>query len=248
MIFLDGRLSFDALQRRLVTTPAQARKLVASTPAPYVAFDRLAYCGVDLRTQRWTSRRARLEQIAARWQLPLQVSPVTADLEEAREWFDVLPEAMGIEGLVVKGANSRYVGGERGWLKVKRRDSVEVIVGGVIGPIERPEVVIAGRYRDGELVVVGRTVPLNPAQSAELGTMLRPARCGHQWPDEIASQRWGGKDSKKPLTKVRPEVVVEVSADAAIQAGQWRHPLRLLRPRADLQPEDVSALPDSPAG
>ena len=47
--------------------------------------------------------------------MPLQLSPVTADLAEAREWFDVLPEAMGVEGLVVKGASSRYLGGRREW-------------------------------------------------------------------------------------------------------------------------------------
>ena len=28
---------------------------------------------------------------------------MTADIEEAREWFEVLPAATGIEGLVVKG-------------------------------------------------------------------------------------------------------------------------------------------------
>ncbi|TDO27351.1 hypothetical protein EV643_1636 [Kribbella sp. VKM Ac-2527] len=97
MILVDGRLSFDALQRRLVTAPSKARALVAAAPASYVAFDLLAIGGVDLRTQRWTVRRGRLEQLAARWALPLQLSPVTADIEEAREWFDVLPEAIGIE-------------------------------------------------------------------------------------------------------------------------------------------------------
>jgi len=44
------------------------------------------------------------------------------------------------------------------------------------------------------------------------------------------------------LTKVDPVVVVEVSADAALQAGQWRHPL--VRIRAEMQPEDVATLPD----
>jgi ATP-dependent DNA ligase len=249
VISIDGRLSFDALQRRLVTSPAKARNLVATVPASYVAFDLLAIGGVDLRTQRWTVRRRRLEQLSAAWVLPLQLSPVTDDLDEAQEWFDVLPEAMGVEGLVVKAANSRYVGGRHtgSWLKVKRRDTVDVIVGGVLGPIDRPEVVIAGRYRGGELVMVGRTVPLNAAQSAALGAVLRPARRGHPWPDEIASQRWGGKDSRKPLTKVQPTVVVEVLADPAMQAGQWRHGLRYVRPRADLQPEDIPTLPDTGA-
>ncbi|WP_405065021.1 hypothetical protein OG558_23995 [Kribbella sp. NBC_01510] len=118
VILVDGRLSFDASQRRLVTAPSKARRLVASVPASYAAFDVLAVGGVDLRTQRWSVRRSRLEQLAAGWSAPLQVSPVTADIGEAREWFEVLPEAMGVEGLVVKGAGLRYVGGRREWLKV----------------------------------------------------------------------------------------------------------------------------------
>jgi hypothetical protein len=123
-----------------------------------------------------------------------------------------------------------------------------VLVGGVLGPINRPEVVIAGRYTaDGELVMVGRTVPLTAAQSAELGAVLRPGGSSHRWPDEITSYRWGGKDSKKPLTKVRPETVIEVAADAAVQAGQWRHGLRYVRYRAELGPEDVPTL-DNAAG
>jgi ATP-dependent DNA ligase len=249
VILLDGKLSFDALQRRLVTSPSKARKLVADAPASYVAFDVLATAGVDLRTQRWTVRRGRLEKLASNWaSTPLQLSPVTDSLAEAQEWFDVLPDAMGIEGLVVKGAATRYTGGQRGWVKVKRRASYDVLAGGVLGPINRPEVVIAGRYTaDGELVMVGRTVPLTAAQSAELGAVLRPGGSRHPWPDEITSYRWGGKDSKKPLTKVRPETVIEVAADAAVQAGQWRHGLRYLRLRAELGPEDVPTL-DSAAG
>jgi hypothetical protein len=39
---IDGRLNFDALQRRLVTSPAKARNLVATVPASYVVFDLLA--------------------------------------------------------------------------------------------------------------------------------------------------------------------------------------------------------------
>jgi len=105
-------------------------------------------------------------------------------------------------------------------------------------------VVVAGRYRGDDLVIVGRTVPLSTGQSTELGDA--PSRSRRtSLAGEISSQRWGGRDAKKPLPKVRPDVVVEVSADAAIQAGQWRHPLRLVRYRAELQPEDVPTLPDT---
>jgi ATP-dependent DNA ligase len=66
----DGRLSFDALQQRLVTSPAKARSRGAQVPAAYAAFDLLAIGGVDLRTQRWTVRRQRLEQLARSWVPP----------------------------------------------------------------------------------------------------------------------------------------------------------------------------------
>jgi hypothetical protein len=122
--------SFDALQRRLLTAPSKARKLVADVPASYVAFDVLAVAGVDLRMQRWTVRRGRLEKVASNWAAPLQLSPVTDSLDEAQEWFDVLPDAMGIEGLVVKGAATRYAGGQRGWVKV---NSVGVVLFSVLG-------------------------------------------------------------------------------------------------------------------
>ena len=119
-----------------------------------------------------------------------------------------------------------------------------MLVGGVLGPLRRPEVVIAGRFTEtGELAIVGRTVVLTSAQSAELGAVLKPARRGHAWPDEISSQRWGGRDTRKPLTKVEPLVVIDVLADAAMQAGQWRHGLRYARHRPDLTPDDVPTLP-----
>jgi len=60
----DGRLSFDALQQRVVTSPARARAKAAELPASFAAFDLLAAGGIDLRTQRWTVRWQWLEQLA----------------------------------------------------------------------------------------------------------------------------------------------------------------------------------------
>ena len=104
--------------------------------------------------------------------------------------------------------------------------------------------VIAGLYNaDGELVTIGRTVALKPEQAAQLAAVLTTARPGHPWPDEIASYRWGGPDSKKPLIKVEPTVVAEVSADAATQAGQARHGMRYVRIRPDPRPDDLPVVP-----
>ncbi len=123
--------------------------------------------------------------------------------------------------------------------RVRHRDTVEVIVGAVLGPIRRPEAVIAARYRGDELVQVGRTVPLSARQAADLGAVLEPADADHPWPDEIGAGRWQKVGATVPLTKVAPTVVVEVAADAARQSGQWRHGLRLVRRHPDIDPADV---------
>lgn len=264
-ILREGRLSFEALHKRLVTTsPAKAERIRADLPASFMVFDLLAVGGVDVRPMRWQIRRRRLEGLARAWSPPVQLSPVTSSRAEAQVWFDVLPEQLGIEGLVVKGAATSYLPGARAWRKVKHRATVDVLVGGVLGPIYRPEVVIAGRYRRnksdgvlddalgaevrdevgnvGDLVMVGRTVPLTARQSADLGAVLRPARTDHPWPDEIGPGHWGRRSGKVALTKVDPVVVAEVTADAAIADGVWRHGLRYLRHRPDLQPGDVETL------
>jgi ATP-dependent DNA ligase len=66
---------------------------------------------------RWTARRTRLESLAKAWVPPLQLSPVTSDVDEAREWLEAF-KAAGVEGLVVKGASTRYQPGRREWVKV----------------------------------------------------------------------------------------------------------------------------------
>src|SRR5688500_14478475 len=241
VIWNGSRLDFGLLQRRMVTAPSRIGALVAASPASYVAFDLLAAGGADLRGLRLSRRRAELEAMAGRWAPPMQLSPVTSDPGEARQWFSDFRTA-GDEGLVVNGAGTRYAPGRRDWLKVKSWETTEVVAGGVIGPLDRPSQLVAGRYREGELVVVGRTSPLNAEQAAELAAVLTPAGADHPWPERIGTGRFGGGKLSVALTRVRPAVVVEVSADAALQAGVFRHPLRYVRVRPDLRPADLDPL------
>ena len=242
VVWNGSRLDFGLLQRRMVTAPGRIGPLVAASPASYVAFDLLAAGGADLRGEKLRERRAHLEALAERWAPPLQLSPATDDHAEALSWFTDYRPA-GIEGLVAKGAATRYAPGRREWLKVKSWETTEVVAGGVIGPIERPSQLVAGRYRNGELVVVGRTSPLDPRQAEELAAALTPAGPDHPWPDRIGTGRFGGGRLSVAVTKVAPVVVVEVSADAALQAGVFRHPLRYVRVRPDLRPDDLPPLP-----
>jgi len=241
VIWSADRLDFGLLQQRMVTAASRIAPLAAAHPASYVAFDVLAVGGDDVRRDPLVRRRAALERLATGWKPPMQLSPITADQDEAAAWMAAYRPA-GVEGLVAKGRATRYLPGRRDWLKVKSRETTEVVVGGVLGPLSAPQQLVAGRYRDGELVLVGRTGPLDPRQSAEVAAALTPAAADHPWPDRVGTGRFGGGRLSVPLTKVAPTVVAEVSADAALTAGVFRHPLRYVRLRPDLSPPDVPTL------
>ncbi len=157
--------------------------------------------------------------------------------------------AAGIEGLVVKGAASRYEPLQRRWVKVKSRETTEVVIGAVIGPITLPTAIVAGHYQDGVLRMVGRSASLTTAQSRSLAAVLTPARTDHPWPDTVAANRFGGGRDRLPITRVDPLVVAEVTADAARHAGVWRHSLRFIRHRPDLAVGSLPTLaPDETVG
>ena len=243
VIWLGDRLRFELLQRRLTTARPKLAEEARTHPASYMVFDLLAVEGRDLRGYPWRTRRALLEQLARGWTPPLQLSPVTDDDELARRWM-VEYRPTGIEGLVVKGADSRYEpNSRRSWIKVKPRESTEVVVGAVVGPMTAPTAFVAGLYdQAGTLRMVGRSTTLSRAQSRALAAVLTAVAVDHPWPDSIAATRFGGTRDRIALTRVEPTVIVEVAADAAREYGVWRHGLRSIRLRADLTVSDLAVL------
>jgi hypothetical protein len=155
----------------------------------------------------------------------------------------------GIEGLVVKGAGQTYEGGVRQWLKVKHRDTVDVVCAAVLGSRDAPLAVVAGLPLFGGLWIVGTTSVLRRTNSLALGLHLLAPRPGHPWPEEVPAtvldHFTSGKEPVR-LTRVDP-LVVEVSADVAWSGRSFRHPLRYLRARPDLDPASVK-LPAHLAG
>ncbi|RKS68654.1 ATP-dependent DNA ligase [Actinomadura pelletieri DSM 43383] len=239
----DGRLDFGALQRRHAAGRRRA-ELARTEPCHYVVFDVLESGGEDLRPRPLRDRRAVLEALLgdAGPSARVVITPQTSEVEEATVWFDALA-VQGVEGLVVKDADGPYLEGRRRWRKVKRRVTTEAIVGGVTGTRQAPESLILGRYdEDGRLRVVARTTPLPPDARAALGDLLQHAGPDHPWPAELPAGLAGGVyGSHPPIRYVRtePETVVEISADAAIERGRWRHAVRFVRVRPDLEPWQV---------
>jgi hypothetical protein len=76
---------------------------------------------------------------------------------------------------------------------------------------------VAG-YRGSDLEIVGRTVPMNPAQAAELAAVLKPGRCPASLARRGRRRPLGSPRPKGSVVKVRPVVVAEVAADPPTKA------------------------------
>lgn len=243
VIHREGRLDFAALQQRTSRRPEAAAKLAVQEPAHLIAFDLLLHAGTTMLDWPYRERRAALESLfqghglAAPWAL----TPTTTDPDQARQWMAQWAPA-GVEGIVAKGSAQPYQPGRRGWQKYRRRETAEAIVGAVTGTFHRPQTLLLGRYTSqGDFRLVARSTPLPERLSGDLAQRIAPAPAGHPWHGMRISSHWG---SREPLafTPVAPELVAEFFGDMAIDAGRWRHPVRVHRLRGDMTPADVPLL------
>ena len=226
----EGRLEFAALQ----TGPS--RRTQQGIEVHLVLFDLLAAHDRDLRRWSYEQRRTELSRIVGPPRPHLQVISMTTCRAEALEWMDPAWAAVGIEGVVAKGLDSRYVAGTRsGWLKIRQRVTTEAVVLGVIGAAT---LVLGRPGRRGDWRAVGVSQPVSTALRADVAAVLHPdERLGEtRLPGIVAGLP--GHDEVVYLP-VLPEVVVEVEADTAVEFGRYRHPPRVVRIRDDLTPADL---------
>ncbi|MCX4632661.1 hypothetical protein [Streptomyces sp. NBC_01443] len=85
---------------------------------------------------------------------------------------------------------------------------------------------------------MGRTVPLGPEVSRQVGEHLAAAGPGHPFEGVRFAASWRSRDVLD-VVLVRPDLVAEVSTDRAVDRGVFRHPLRFQRLRLDVTAEDV---------
>lgn len=250
VIWAEGRLDFDELQRRLGRSGRAASRLAHQVPASFVAFDLLAVADRDIRGHPLSVRRALLEELASTWTGPLSISPVTPDRAVAEEWSESMAAA-SIEGIVAKAAADPYLEGQRQWIKVKRRDTIDVIAAAVIGPITQPEAVVVGLPIDGELRIAGRSHALTTRAAQHLATQLQPPAGPHPWPSTVSPGAFdrfnsSGRGSVE-LTLIEP-IAAEVSADLARARHTFRHGVKFLRVRPDVDVESISSTSRNAAG
>ena len=154
----DGHLDFAGLQR------GQRQGIC------FVAFDVLRCDGEDVRSKPYADRRRLLTGLDLT--APISVVESTTDRATALRWWEDY-RAAGLEGLVAKRLDQSYRPGQRDWLKLRHRVTIDLIVTGIMGDPSAPTGVVLGRPRaDGRLRNVGVSLPLSADLSRELADLV----------------------------------------------------------------------------
>jgi hypothetical protein len=137
--------------------------------------------------------------------------------------------------VVIKDVTQLYPtrAGQRIWHKLNGRRSLDMLAVGVVGdPAAPTSLVLAMPTLDDEPRAAGATTVLTRAAAQAIA--LLSDFTGQTWQRRSS---WGTTDQVE-VQQIKP-LVVEVSADAAIDGGTLRHAARLVRARPDLLPLDV---------
>ena len=134
----------------------------------------------------------------------LQLIAQTHMVEEAEEWLELLPS---IEGVVAKRADGRYLAGQRDWIKVKRRRTVDCVVIGVAGDLTHPWLVLGLRHADGKYHHAGLARCSKGMFGGELMSLLAEALASPE--ESPIRSRW--QHAAVPVWhRVPPRLVCEV--------------------------------------
>jgi bifunctional non-homologous end joining protein LigD len=234
VVAFDGSAtSFSLLQQRLgVRNPGE--RLIKSVPVRYYLFDVLRADGRDVRALPLRERKQVLRTLLA-FDDPLRFTVHRSSGGEAY-WEQAC--ARGWEGLVVKRADSPYRSGRsKDWLKFKRENSQEFVIGGYTDPQGSRSgfgAVLIGYYdAGGNLRYAGKVG--TGFDTATLAALLQ-VLSGLEQPMPPFER---GVLPRAGVHWVRPELVAQVGFSEWTTAGQLRHP-RYLGLRRDKNPAAVT--------
>jgi bifunctional non-homologous end joining protein LigD len=233
----NGRPSFSLLQRRMhLTRPTEIARVAGQIPVRYAVFDLLWLDDDDLTARPYLERRELLLNTVNpgnRWMVPAHHVGGAADLFEAAR-------GQGLEGIVAKRTDSRYVPGARSpwWRKVKARPRQELIIGGWQagegGRSGQLGSLLVGFYEGDALRFAGKVgTGFTGAELTRLGGVLA----------RLASEDCPfDPPPPRPVSRlahwIRPELVAEIEFAEWTNGGTLRHP-SYLGTRDDKDPRDV---------
>jgi len=237
----NGQPSFSLLQGRMhVASESDAARLSVEVPIVYHVFDLLRLDDHDLCDLPYLDRRRLLAELiepGPYWDVPPAHRGDGSDLLAAAR-------AQGLEGLVAKREDSRYLPGKRSrqWLKVKIRNQQEFVVGGwAEGEGSRRGRIgglLVGYYDGTALRYAGRV----GSGLAEDDLQGLGARFEALAVDDCPFEPPPPRPFSRGATWVEPLTVVEVAFAEWTPEGRLRHP-SYLGERDDKDPAQVTRAP-----
>jgi bifunctional non-homologous end joining protein LigD len=220
----DGVSHFQLLQNAL----RHEAKLL------YFAFDLMFCDGEDLRGLTLLERKKRLKEILPRHKLIAfsrhRKASGTKFFEEA--------ERKGLEGIMAKRADSKYISGDRtdNWLKIKTSKRQEVVIAGFTAPRRtRPffgALALAVREKNTWRYIGHVGTGFSHKTLEELHRKLIKLRAAKSpFPAKVKDEA--------VTTWVKPSLVAEVKFTEWTSSGEMRHPV-YLGLRSDKRAEDVT--------
>jgi ATP-dependent DNA ligase len=237
------RLDWESLSQRIHPADSRVRMLAEQTPAHFIGFDALAAGDRSLMDEPFRVRREALLAAVNEKQW-CHVTRTTEDPEQGARWLTTF-EGAGLDGVIAKRLDGRYVPGKREMVKVKHaRDADCVAIGYRIHKSgEGVGSILLGLYRDdGELQMIGGAASFSVKDRIKLLADLEPLREGDQVNDGEAS-RWNSAADKRWIP-VRPEKVAEVAYDQmegnTAHGQRFRHAVKFVRWRPDRDPSSCT--------
>ncbi len=240
---IDGRvrLHWDSLSQRIHPAQSRVRMLAEQTPAHFIGFDTLAVAGRSMMDEPFHIRRSALiESVEERHRC--HVTRTTQDPELGAHWLTTF-EGAGLDGVIAKRLEGRYLPGKREMVKVKHhRDADCVAIGYRIHKSgDGLGSILLGLYRnDGELQMVGGAASFTARERITLLAELEPLATGEV--NEGEPSRWNSAADKQWIP-IRPERVAEVAYDQMEGDSGWqrfRHTVRFVRWRPDRAPSSCT--------
>ncbi len=239
---IDGRIRLDweSLSQRIHPAESRVRMLAEQTPAHFIGFDALAVGDRPLLDQPFRVRRNALVDAIdeATW---CHVTRTTEDAAQGEHWLTTF-EGAGLDGVIAKRLDGRYLPGKRDMIKVKhKRDADCVAIGYRIHKSgEGVGSVLLGLYRDdGELQMVGGAASFSVKDRLKLLAELEPLREAGDLVNDGEPSRWNSAADKRWIP-IRPEKVAEVAYDQmegnTVHGQRFRHAVKFVRWRPDRDP------------
>jgi len=203
----------------------------------FYVFDLMALEGRDVRNLSLIERKELLKMLLGNYKLD-HVHYSDHVNEKGKAFYDAAVKK-GLEGIIAKDANSKYLSGyrTRSWLKIKISQQEEAIIAGMTMPRGSRSMfgsLILGAYKKGELRYIGNCgTGFNEQTLKEVYNKLKPLFTDTSPFSQVVKHR-------EKIQWVKPKLVCQVKFSEWTEGGIMRHPV-FMGLRIDKKSKDVMA-------